>query len=727
MFKQVLSALDDSLKPTIGQINPKELVADKLAGVIQNGLTGIGSRSPILSGITNSINRRFMDTLAIEKMRTRQYQEFMSSQVGIDAGKKIKTNDSDATQKKIDGELLSALGKITKLIDKVGEDEAKKNDIYKKYESYYTDFKKTIDEAAAEQNTNEPARPYFGEPTAGGLSDNLLSSIEKNTKDTANILGKNGPIGSATYSPVTVRGAADQIGGSFLTKVFNEKMVNRLVGAATGEVPIEKPDTPVETVATTEIEKTTDSSLDKLLDSTNSILKNTDKMLELMENKTQVVPEPTKTKEQTEKQTPGVLDKLIQQYREEKSSEAVAEAAAADKKKADELAAAADKKAEAEQAREKQSQDILKNIERQLTAPKKAPEESKTLIERSLNFTKDLIAKRIPGIGTALGRAAGIPGTIATGARGLVSTALPKIGTGVGKIRSLATSIAPSIVNTGSTQLSNVMDMAAGAASYLPKVTNIGKLAAAGGTMLAAGSAVDSTLGAFGVGDTGPIDTDQDSKNWDRSSIWEKIQSAPARAIEKIGGGLFLDNIANEARQKRITSETKYLDEKTPDKATTVTAAAAKEDFIKQQELSIKSDRALDADQQNKYISALRKDPPDSFRPEDIEKAQQHARMAAIGTTPSYSAQSTAGNINAVQPQLKTPGSTVEQLSQTKDIQSAALNIKASQPVIVSNNSTQSNSSAAQQTPFISVATSIRNQDSTFERVQMNDFWPRPV
>ena len=43
--------------------------------------------------------------------------------------------------------------------------------------------------------------------------------------------------------------------------------------------------------------------------------------------------------------------------------------------------------------------------------------------------------------------------------------------------------------------------------------------------------------------------------------LFEKIQSAPARGIEKIGG-LFGGNLAREARSKRIAQETQYLDNK---------------------------------------------------------------------------------------------------------------------------------------------------------------------
>jgi hypothetical protein len=116
-----------------------------------------------------------------------------------------------------------------------------------------------------------------------------------------------------------------------------------------------------------------------------------------------------------------------------------------------------------------------------------------------------------------------------------------------------------------------------------------GALGTAGGATLATGAAMvatpflaDAALGAFGVGKDKEgkdlvIDEKQDDANWKRASLFEKIQSAPARGIEKIGG-LFGGNIANEARSKRIAQETQYLDNKdgakTPAQPTATPASA---------------------------------------------------------------------------------------------------------------------------------------------------------
>lgn len=88
--------------------------------------------------------------------------------------------------------------------------------------------------------------------------------------------------------------------------------------------------------------------------------------------------------------------------------------------------------------------------------------------------------------------------------------------------------------------------------------------------MLARGGAIyaaDAVAGAVGVGSE-PVDTAQDDKNWKRATVWEKMQSLPARGIEHVGDWI-APNVANQARTARIASETEYLDKKNESKADT--------------------------------------------------------------------------------------------------------------------------------------------------------------
>jgi len=113
-----------------------------------------------------------------------------------------------------------------------------------------------------------------------------------------------------------------------------------------------------------------------------------------------------------------------------------------------------------------------------------------------------------------------------------------------------------------------------GKAGKAGKIGTLGKLAkgakgfmagggstiAAGAAMVAAPFAVDAGLGALGYGKN-EIDEKQDDANWQRASFLEKLQSAPARGLEKIGS-LFGGTLANEARAERIKKETSYLNAK---------------------------------------------------------------------------------------------------------------------------------------------------------------------
>lgn len=77
------------------------------------------------------------------------------------------------------------------------------------------------------------------------------------------------------------------------------------------------------------------------------------------------------------------------------------------------------------------------------------------------------------------------------------------------------------------------------------------------------GYGVDAIAGAFGVGkNLDPKIQSQDDANWERASFGEKLQSMPARGIEKLGRLFFMDNIANQGQAERVKSETEYLSKK---------------------------------------------------------------------------------------------------------------------------------------------------------------------
>lgn len=722
MFKQVMSSLGDSVRSTgryASRTGVSELASDKLTSIISAGLTGIGARSPLLSDITSSINDRFLATVAIEKERNKQYKDFISSEAGTTARKEATKSEPQLSQKKIDSQMMTALSKITQLIDRSGIEEAKKTDLYKKYETYYTEFKKTIDDAAKKQSEVKPTQQSSEAKETGG-SDQLLVDIEANTKHTVDALLKGGK------EPVTIKGAAQHIGGTFLNKVFNDDMISRMAGATTA--PFTKfggtgtgnlgpkgsyiaHDTSLQAKVKAEglnEETTLESAKQKekadegLLHSNEGILANTDKILEYLEKEKL---EKEKLKDKDKKEPQGILDKMLDDFVGEKNTSETTK----------EVEAAQSKRDATELAVDKQTLDTLKKIEEK-TGKGNAGGEGKTLIERALGGLVDMVGKRIPGLGSVLSKGASIAGSIATGAKGMIARAIPAVS-------GMATAI-PGLLSTAGGALGNAARVGA---NYLPAAGSAAKMAASGGVMMAGGAAVDSALGAMGVGGN-EIDTTQDDKNWERASVWEKIQSAPARGIEKLGGSIFLDNIANEARQKRITSETEHLDSKEgkikADKTPTTTANKER-DLRFQEELDdANSDNTITPEWKKNYAERL-----DSLKKRgvSIDSAKMIARMDASNDTPKHSArtsdQTGADTKSALESQKKSPGSEVERLTAVKDTQTAAQTAKAAQPIVINNTSTAP--STPTQAPVIAITPSIRNQDSTFERTQMKDFWAR--
>jgi len=150
------------------------------------------------------------------------------------------------------------------------------------------------------------------------------------------------------------------------------------------------------------------------------------------------------------------------------------------------------------------------------------------------------------------------------GGGGLLDAALDIGGSLLGGGKKVLGKAGGMLKGAGSKVLAGGKALAGGAKGFLAAPG--GAAIATGAAMVAAPFVADAALGAFGVGKDEKgndlvIDEKQDDANWERASLWEKIQSAPARGIEKVGS-LFGGNIAREARAKRIASETEYLDKK---------------------------------------------------------------------------------------------------------------------------------------------------------------------
>lgn len=78
--------------------------------------------------------------------------------------------------------------------------------------------------------------------------------------------------------------------------------------------------------------------------------------------------------------------------------------------------------------------------------------------------------------------------------------------------------------------------------------------------VVALANVADYAAGKFGIGGKA-IDQEQDDKNWNAATTWEKVKSGAPRLIEHAGRLIGMTNMANEAQAERIAGETKYLQE----------------------------------------------------------------------------------------------------------------------------------------------------------------------
>jgi len=107
------------------------------------------------------------------------------------------------------------------------------------------------------------------------------------------------------------------------------------------------------------------------------------------------------------------------------------------------------------------------------------------------------------------------------------------------------------------------------------------------GLSIGAGYATDYAMDKTGAS----VDPDElkglkavDEENYNKMSIGEKIQSAPARGIEKVGSFLGFDRLSERASAERIKSESEYLNKKSPTPAGQGGVSEDLVNYVKQKE-----------------------------------------------------------------------------------------------------------------------------------------------
>lgn len=241
MFKSTISALTSSVfktaANTIGQYAPSahNFAEGAYSQLINQGISNIAYRSPIMADIATTAFNVFQTELAKKK----KISEYVKSSDADWLRPKVKEKLGDVSQSKIDAEMMKIIGKISSQIDKIGINEVKKNEEFKEYSQYFDSFKQKTDKPTDTPTDNTNTAPQTS------LGDEILTRIEANTKQTVNALEtlsiKQGSTNQSSTSinhqsfvdPITgmpsIKAGVGAIGGVVLSKLFDDKMIDKLV------------------------------------------------------------------------------------------------------------------------------------------------------------------------------------------------------------------------------------------------------------------------------------------------------------------------------------------------------------------------------------------------------------------------------------------------------------------------------------------------------------------
>jgi len=222
--------------------------------------------------------------------------------------------------------------------------------------------------------------------------------------------------------------------------------------------------------------------------------------------------------------------------------------------------------------------------------------------------------------------------------------------------------------------------------------------AVAGATTIGAGLALNYglTKGADALTEAAGADTSvtpdmeaQDEANWKEASFLEKVQSSPARGIEKIGSFLGADKTTAAAKAKRIKNETEFLRGKKAE-------VKPVETITGQKPVKILSKEKTTSEKVSKQSEEYDRDP--KYR-EDLKKEQDPIldrivqKPAANITTDNAIIKPTADVAPAITPSRRM-GSELSNIStENRDIRDQAINKSTTTPII-SNNTNNTNTTS---------------------------------
>lgn len=232
----------------------KEFVKGVLAGIADGIKEKLMARSPLAAIVVPEISKKLKEIKELDTVRKNEVTEYLNTtpEHVKDFGESIKKESKDpakVTDDKIAKDISNILQKLHKIAESSSKEMLESHTLYKKYGTHYEEFAKDLtikrQKAKQEQVTPEPKhRSYKKEKSdtpkrqtpskskrtksntefTDDSSTELLAGIESNTAK----LVDNGVGSSGAFGNNTVRSAIDSIGSNFITKVFDEKVTDTL-------------------------------------------------------------------------------------------------------------------------------------------------------------------------------------------------------------------------------------------------------------------------------------------------------------------------------------------------------------------------------------------------------------------------------------------------------------------------------------------------------------------
>lgn len=232
MFKSALSALTSTVigatKNTIDTYRPSNWLKSGGAfeRIAQQGIANISYRSPILSDVAQTMLHNFQLDIA-NKENLKAYSK-------SDSAKDFKESvsrkmGSDTPNNKIEDEMVRILDKINKSVDNHGIEKAKEDTLFKEYEKYFHEFKTNTKTNTHKENSETTT-------TDSGLdsgANKLLDLIVSNTQRTFNVLEEMFSRGGMGLGG-SVSGSRTTNGQTFIDPMTGMPSISAAVGSIGG-------------------------------------------------------------------------------------------------------------------------------------------------------------------------------------------------------------------------------------------------------------------------------------------------------------------------------------------------------------------------------------------------------------------------------------------------------------------------------------------------------------